>query len=775
MSAPAAIAERRRRERSPRPAGRRAGRGPCPGSTCARCPSRTGPPEHAQRAEVRRAARGCGRASCRTRSPGRRRGGPTGRRRRAARSSARWRSATTSATTFAVARPRRGCASARSGRRARPRRRTMAGSSATPQTSLSRWAPASRAASATAGLVVSTESGVPGSAAATARITGTTRAASSSGAIDGVARAARGAADVEQVGALVDHPPRLVHAPPPPGRRAASSPSPEKRVGRHVEDPHHVRPGAPGERRGPMAAAGRPGCRAGAAGSRTRASRAAALLGPAGPRPARRGSARSRVTPASCPGRAAPDRRPAARGRPDEVQRAGDDDGPGAGAPARGPAPRPGPARPARPRRGRRRARRRRGPRPAAPAARRRPCRSTVAPASDRAGRDRGDDRRRRPCRPWTPRRAVSGRGGLRVAAGEVRAEVVERLGEGRGAVRVVRAVEQDLAGGRRGRGDVEQLEAARPARGRVARAGAPRPGPSRARPRSSASSSASATATFAAWWRPRRPTSHRRRAPAAPPAARPAVQPRSGGGRRDGQRHAEPRAAPAEDRERLARRRRSPPRSPRLTIATFSRAMRPIVGPSRSVWSSPTLVSTATPPSQALRRVQPPAEAHLDQRDVQARPPRSGGTSRRSAARTPSAARGAARRGRRAAATASTRRAKSAGAIGRAVHDDPLPVRHEVRLGRLADAVPGGPQRRPGERDDAALAVRPGDERAADLALRVAQRAQQRADPAEARGGCRTGRGTRSPRAPPRRCRSGASRAPGGLARAHSRVSSSS
>jgi hypothetical protein len=48
-------------------------------------------------------------------------------------------------------------------------------------------------------------------------------------------------------------------------------------------------------------------------------------------------------------------------------------------------------------------------------------------------------------------------------------------------------------------------------------------------------------------------------------------------------------------------------------------------------------------------------------------------------------------------------------------VDDDPLAVGHEVRLRRLADAVAGGAQRGPGQRDDRALAVGPGDEGAAD------------------------------------------------------------
>ena len=64
----------------------------------------------------------------------------------------------------------------------------------------------------------------------------------------------------------------------------------------------------------------------------------------------------------------------------------------------------------------------------------------------------------------------------------------------------------------------------------------------------------------------------------------------------------------------------------------------------------------------------------------------------------------------------------------GSAVHHEPLPVGHEMRLGRLSHAQAGGPQRRAGEREDASLAVRPGDEGAAEPELRVAEFAQERA-----------------------------------------------
>ena len=94
--------------------------------------------------------------------------------------------------------------------------------------------------------------------------------------------------------------------------------------------------------------------------------------------------------------------------------------------------------------------------------------------------------------------------------------------------------------------------------------------------------------------------------------------------------------------------------------------------------------------------------------------------------------------------------------------------------LRRLADAVAGRPQRRPGEGEDAALAVRAGDQRAADGELRIAERAEERPRPAEAEADAEStalldrGERLRVPRAA----------SPGGAevrGERHSRVSSSS
>ena len=137
-------------------------------------------------------------------------------------------------------------------------------------------------------------------------------------------------------------------------------------------------------------------------------------------------------------------------------------------------------------------------------------------------------------------------------------------------------------------------------------------------------------------------------------------------------------------------------------------------------------------PAVPGVGRVEPAAEPHLDQREVE---PRLGevaeddggqqlelGRWRRAAGATRSAS------GR----TSPTSRANVAASIGRPSTCDPLPIGDQVRLWRLADPEPGGPQRAPGEGEDAALAVRARDERAADAELRVAELAEQGPRPAE-------------------------------------------
>ena len=159
-----------------------------------------------------------------------------------------------------------------------------------------------------------------------------------------------------------------------------------------------------------------------------------------------------------------------------------------------------------------------------------------------------------------------------------------------------------------------------------------------------------------------------------------------------DGERDAQPRAAPA-DRPRGRRRSRRSRRRRRARRSRPSPARSPsTVGPRRSVWSRPTLVSTATPPSQACV--------------ASRRPPRPTSTRATSSPASREVAehhggqelelrrrrRGAARSGRRAAAPPDEARERR-GVDRPPVDHDPLAVRDEVRLGRLADAVAGGAQ----------------------------------------------------------------------------------
>ena len=67
------------------------------------------------------------------------------------------------------------------------------------------------------------------------------------------------------------------------------------------------------------------------------------------------------------------------------------------------------------------------------------------------------------------------------------------------------------------------------------------------------------------------------------------------------------------------------------------------------------------------------------------------------------------------------------------AVDLDPLAVGDQVRLGGRPDPVAGGSQRGIGEGQHAALAVGPGDQRATDRALGIVEFAEQGARPPEA------------------------------------------
>jgi hypothetical protein len=241
-------------------------------------------------------------------------------------------------------------------------------------------------------------------------------------------------------------------------------------------------------------------------------------------------------------------------------------------------------------------------------------------------------------------------------------------------------------------------------------------------------------------------------------------------GRRRDQQWHAEPRAPPAQDSQRLALRTGRGP-----VTSLHDRDL--LAGDRRDRRAQPVHVvephvgQHRDPAVPGVRRVQASAKAHLDQRDV-----------RRDLREVPEHHRGQQLELRwrpQARGDPVGQRQdlldQAGEGLGRdrpAVHDDPLPVRHEVGLGRLSHAIAGGPEGGPGERDDAALAVRPGDERAAHLELRVPERTQQGADPAEPEADPVSAAGLERGE----RGRVAHGRLAGGRpGRAHSRVSSSS
>ncbi len=276
------------------------------------------------------------------------------------------------------------------------------------------------------------------------------------------------------------------------------------------------------------------------------------------------------------------------------------------------------------------RQRSRRAPRP-------RPS-TTPPPAPGRAARAAGRarcTRRWRPPGPATRRSRRScpatslsaidaqtstrGAGGLLGPPGEVRPQVVERRGECGRPGGVVGAVEQHLPGAAPARiRDVEQLEAARPARGGVAapagvvgdRARSPRRrarrGARRRRPH----------------WRPgggpaARSTVAPRRGRSTVSASR--VQPTTGGGGATASGTPMPRAAAAHDRERLAR-------GPGGGVVSRLDDRRLLAGDRADRRAQAVGVvevdvghhgHAAVP---RVRGIEPPAETHLDQREVQRR-----------------------------------------------------------------------------------------------------------------------------------------------------------
>ena len=287
----------------------------------------------------------------------------------------------------------------------------------------------------------------------------------------------------------------------------------------------------------------------------------------------------------------------------------------------------------------------------------------------------------------------------------------------------------------------------------------------------SSASRIASATVTFAAWCRPRRPTRIR------PSRGSSTVSP-SRSVARMGAGSTTVSGTPIRRARRRTTASASPvapvtARSPRSMIAAFSRAISGIVGAQPVGVVQVHVRDRRDAAVPGMGRVEPPAESHLDDGEVEADIGEMAEDDRRQQLEL----------GRRSVAPRHAVRRRhdlgdEAREVGRpdrpAVDHDPLAVRHEMRLGCLADAQPGRPERAPGECEHAALAVRPGHQRAAHGQLRVAELAQQRARPPEAQADRRIGPEPRWPAARRRRRGRRPTSRPCPRAR-HSRVSSSS
>ena len=258
----------------------------------------------------------------------------------------------------------------------------------------------------------------------------------------------------------------------------------------------------------------------------------------------------------------------------------------------------------------------------------------------------------------------------------------------------------------------------------------APPPAPIAIPAASSASSVASAMAVLTAWCRPRSPTRvgpRRGRSTSSPSRSQPRI-----GGRWTSVRGTASRRARRRMTASPSPRAPVTARSPRSMIAAFSRAIAVTVSPSRSMWSRSTLVTTATPPSQAwVASSRPPRPT-----STRATSGRTSANQAKTTAVSSSNSVGSPWRRATRSATVRTRptsRAKSAGGDRPAIDHDAFAVGHEVRLRRGPDPVAGGPQRGVGQGQDAALAVGPGDERAPDRPFRVVELAQQGSRPAQA------------------------------------------
>ena len=245
----------------------------------------------------------------------------------------------------------------------------------------------------------------------------------------------------------------------------------------------------------------------------------------------------------------------------------------------------------------------------------------------------------------------------------------------------------------------------------------------------SSASSSASAVAALAAWWRPRSPIRVRPEAWQldVDPVAVPAEERR----RPDlGQGHAEASRPPADDRQPVtvgAGDGQVAALDDRGLLARDlgDRVAEPVHVVEVDVGHD------GHPAVPGVRRIEPPAQPDLDERDVRPDLGEPGEDDRRQqlelgrlavAARDPIGH----------AEHATDQPGEVVGGDRPPVDADPLAIGHEVRLGRRTDPIAGGPERRVGEGEHAALAVGAGDQRAADRQLGMTELAQQGTRPAE-------------------------------------------
>ena len=245
----------------------------------------------------------------------------------------------------------------------------------------------------------------------------------------------------------------------------------------------------------------------------------------------------------------------------------------------------------------------------------------------------------------------------------------------------------------------------------------------------SSASSSASAVAALAAWWRPRRPirVRPRRGSSTIDPVAVPAQQRR----RPDlGQGHAEASRAPADDRQPVTVGAGDGQVAALDDRGLLARDLGDRVAESVHVVEVD-VGHDGDPAVPGVRRVEPPAEPDLDERDVGpdlGEPGEDDRGQQLELGRLAVAARDPIGR----VEHATDQPGKVVGGDRPPVDADPLAIGHEVWLGRRTDAIAGRPERRVGQGEHAALAVGAGHQRAADRQLRMAELAQQRTRPAK-------------------------------------------